>query len=286
MDIEINTNVSNIDVEVEKAGPQGLSAYQVAVKNGFVGTEQEWLDSLVGEKGEKGDTGNTGATGEPGRDGYVQYTAGDNITIENNVISAEVPSIGLDTYVEIAPIDTNGNLDWNQFPTKTWLLLPKDKNIGHYNTNNEFVAEGGFYNFNTSGDTSIPHQIRLINIYYNKKLDDELHSQYKYQYVKLISLYADPGYSDIMADGSSIKYYINRNTLLWEDNSSLPELRDLSPISSYVLTNKARTFAQKQTFSVLPESSVTPTSNNQLANKKYVDDSIASAITDALGGSY
>jgi len=26
---------------------QGLSAYQVAVKNGFVGTEQEWLDSLT-----------------------------------------------------------------------------------------------------------------------------------------------------------------------------------------------------------------------------------------------
>lgn len=88
MDIEINTNVSNIGVEVEKAGPVGLSAYQVAVKNGFVGTEQEWLDSLVGEKGEKGDTGDTGDTGEPGRDGVIQYTAGDNITIENNVISA------------------------------------------------------------------------------------------------------------------------------------------------------------------------------------------------------
>jgi len=27
---------------------EGLSAYEVAVKNGFVGTEQEWLDSLKG----------------------------------------------------------------------------------------------------------------------------------------------------------------------------------------------------------------------------------------------
>lgn len=27
-------------------GPQGLSAYQIAVNNGFSGTEQEWLDSL------------------------------------------------------------------------------------------------------------------------------------------------------------------------------------------------------------------------------------------------
>lgn len=29
--------------------PDGLSAYQVAVKNGFSGTEQEWLDSLHGD---------------------------------------------------------------------------------------------------------------------------------------------------------------------------------------------------------------------------------------------
>lgn len=30
-------------------GEQGLSAYEVAVENGFVGTEAEWLDSLVAE---------------------------------------------------------------------------------------------------------------------------------------------------------------------------------------------------------------------------------------------
>jgi hypothetical protein len=30
-------------------GVNGLSAYEIAVKNGFKGTEQEWLDSLQGE---------------------------------------------------------------------------------------------------------------------------------------------------------------------------------------------------------------------------------------------
>lgn len=30
-------------------GSTGASAYQVAVADGFVGTEQEWLDSLVGD---------------------------------------------------------------------------------------------------------------------------------------------------------------------------------------------------------------------------------------------
>lgn len=28
-------------------GEQGLSAYEVALANGFIGTEQEWLDSLA-----------------------------------------------------------------------------------------------------------------------------------------------------------------------------------------------------------------------------------------------
>ncbi len=37
-------------------GSNGLSAYEVAVKNGFVGTEQEWLDSLQGSGGGGGGT--------------------------------------------------------------------------------------------------------------------------------------------------------------------------------------------------------------------------------------
>lgn len=35
-------------------GDPGKSAYQVAVDNGFVGTEEEWLESLVGPKGDPG----------------------------------------------------------------------------------------------------------------------------------------------------------------------------------------------------------------------------------------
>lgn len=35
-----------------KDGENGASAYEVAVQNGFEGTEEEWLKSLKGEKGE------------------------------------------------------------------------------------------------------------------------------------------------------------------------------------------------------------------------------------------
>ena len=34
-----------------KDGKNGLSAYEIALKNGFVGTESEWLDALKGENG-------------------------------------------------------------------------------------------------------------------------------------------------------------------------------------------------------------------------------------------
>lgn len=38
-------------------GPEGLSAYQVAVRRGFIGTADDWLESLVGAPGEKGEPG-------------------------------------------------------------------------------------------------------------------------------------------------------------------------------------------------------------------------------------
>jgi len=38
-------------------GADGKSAYEIAVDNGFVGTEQQWLASLVGEDGQPGANG-------------------------------------------------------------------------------------------------------------------------------------------------------------------------------------------------------------------------------------
>ena len=50
-------------------GIQGLSAYQVAVQQGFEGDENAWLTSLKGEKGDKGDKGATGSQGIQGIQG-------------------------------------------------------------------------------------------------------------------------------------------------------------------------------------------------------------------------
>lgn len=62
-------------------GEDGESAYEIAVRNGFRGTEKEWLASLRhgergerGERGEKGDPGQRGDPGEPGREGLAGRT--------------------------------------------------------------------------------------------------------------------------------------------------------------------------------------------------------------------
>ncbi len=45
-------------------GVDGMSAYELAVLGGFEGTLEEWLLSLIGATGEKGDKGDTGEDGK------------------------------------------------------------------------------------------------------------------------------------------------------------------------------------------------------------------------------
>ena len=50
-------------------GTDGKSAYQIAVEQGYQGSESDWLSSLKGDKGEKRDTGLQGERGEKGETG-------------------------------------------------------------------------------------------------------------------------------------------------------------------------------------------------------------------------
>ena len=50
-------------------GAAGKSAYEIALQNGFVGTETDWLESLKGQKGDTGEPGAAGAKGDPGEKG-------------------------------------------------------------------------------------------------------------------------------------------------------------------------------------------------------------------------
>lgn len=69
-------------------GPAGDSAYQVAVDNGFVGTESQWLDSLEGAPGAPGDDGAPGAPGAPGTPGADGASAYD-IAVSEGFVGTE-----------------------------------------------------------------------------------------------------------------------------------------------------------------------------------------------------
>ena len=92
------------------------SAYAIAKKHGFGGTEKEWLASLVGPKGdtgpqgpqgvqgEKGDTGDTGPQGVQG----VQGASITNVQIDSNehiIVTIHDPATNTDTTIDAGPID-------------------------------------------------------------------------------------------------------------------------------------------------------------------------------------
>lgn len=54
-------------------GQDGKSAYQIALDNGFVGTEQQWLASLKGQDGANGTNGTNGQDGADGQDGITPH---------------------------------------------------------------------------------------------------------------------------------------------------------------------------------------------------------------------
>ncbi|MDR2090647.1 MAG: hypothetical protein LBP62_03230 [Clostridiales bacterium] len=66
-------------------GQDGKSAYQIAVENGFSGSEAEWLASLRGEDGIDGIDGEDGIDGAPGQDGKSAY----QIAVENGFSGTE-----------------------------------------------------------------------------------------------------------------------------------------------------------------------------------------------------
>lgn len=82
-------------------GATGKSAYEVAVANGFEGTEAEWLASLKGEDGKKGDKGDKGSRGDSGENGA------DGVGVEGIYVTSEGTLVKF-TDGTIKPINNGG----------------------------------------------------------------------------------------------------------------------------------------------------------------------------------
>lgn len=131
-------------------GADGASAYEVAVSNGFTGTEVEWLASLEGPQG---------AQGEPGPAGQ-DYTNADAQTYTDSAITAEVARADaayepagaaaaavapLDTRLDTVEADLGGKAD------KSGATFTGPLNVLGDNLTVTRGDDGGAYRFRVTG---------------------------------------------------------------------------------------------------------------------------------------
>ena len=102
--VEIQLSTSNIIYRGPAGhdgiiGHDGKSAYEIAVENGFEGTEVEWLMSLQGEPGQDGSVGPQGPAGDTPIKGVDYFTQQDIAAI-----AAQVPTADLSGYSKVISI--------------------------------------------------------------------------------------------------------------------------------------------------------------------------------------
>lgn len=68
-ELDLGRNIDGEGGQVTRTNWRGYSAYEIAVQNGYSGTEEQWLASLVGPQGPQGIQGIQGPTGPQGDKG-------------------------------------------------------------------------------------------------------------------------------------------------------------------------------------------------------------------------
>lgn len=320
--INENARVTNeaLRVDAEREREAYITDLEQRVDNGeFNG--QDGATGPQGPKGDKGDTGakgdkgDKGATGERGPQGIQgpqgsKGDKGDNATINgvNTLTIQEGENISITQSGSTMTISSTGGSGG----TSDYTDL----------TNKPSINNVSLIGNKTSNDLSLPYKRLVVNNSDVIILDEldvgyyQLIDQYNkpkptlkykktssstrnyelsgvingvFQIIKDVStasngetiLYAETYYDPF---SSNTKGYYSASVYISSgDNLAVSQGGKIAKISTL---DDNQTITAKKTFFVLPESSVTPTTNNQLVNKKYVDDSIASAITDALEGGY
>lgn len=369
LDFDIEQEPQSVELDIFPTGQEGLSAYEVAVKDGYVGTEEEWLESLHGEKGENGENGENGITptignngnwylgetdtgkpsrgetGAKGEDGAIQYTAGDNVTIANDTISVDLSNYA--TKSEIP--DISGKLDTSKVKNTTSTTSGDVYDVTYFNSAMASANStiGNLSNLVTTEKSNLVGAINEVangsggieEMFYvqisglfdlkinNSKyinIDDYslfepiaeyiLNNQYSNPILFLASKKTSSSVDEVPLyifslqktnQAGNIATFTFRATApnnLEQSNKMVLLTFSLQyNISSSTITNatinktvynlldlsSSQTISGIKTFNVLPQSSIVPTSDSQLVNKKYVDDSIASTlgtIETTLGG--
>ena len=272
-----NTKLNEIDEALDDLQDKLDSGYFKGEKGDKGDRGEQGIQGIQGERGEKGEQGIQGIQGERGlqgeqgipgrdgqngtdgrdgtngRDGYIQYTAGNNITIENNVISA---TGGADFTINI-----------DEHLVSSTALIISELNPGRYtlksnNNNRNFrVKASASYDATTVilTDFSMYEPLVVVNSPFE---NGKMAFYYVADDNRKISRYF---YSSSSSNGFSTT------------SDNYPILKTYRTDSNSVASSN--TFTGSNTFTKLPQSDVVPTNNNDLVNKKYVDDKIGDINT-------
>lgn len=135
-------------------GEDGASAYEVALINGFVGTEQEWLDSLKGAQGEPGPQGPPGTSSG----GYTSSLSPDSFgAIHESKTFGDMgytQSMVDDAYPGMG-VKTTDYIDWAALQRTINEAKKQNKSItlhGNYFINKPLVVTKSHYRMSIKGN--------------------------------------------------------------------------------------------------------------------------------------
>ena len=185
--MEEENSVNNQEGQLYVVGTRGYSAYEVAVIEGFEGTVDEWLASLVGPQGPEGPQGEDGpigptgltpalrvgsvTTGEPGTNAEVSIIGTPEIPIINFTIpkgaKGDTGETGTTNYNEvtnkpqIGGITLQGNLSLDELSIQPKGDYLTDDDLTDYVKNNDYaewnkggvVKTGNGFNVSSNGLT-------------------------------------------------------------------------------------------------------------------------------------
>ena len=185
-------------------------------------------------------------------------TAGSGIDITNNVISADIPS----EYVYCVEDNSQEN---------PFILSEHKTGLYYFNPKQHDGGYDVYFKVKKNGSTQDVSTAVYIYpgsyfAYYNQVEEDDTFTS-TIQVGRIIHHFT----------GTNKNLYFGHITIQVRNNGTIYTYNQ-TMFNTLSFLNLAETISSKKTFSVLPESSVVPTTDDQLTNKKYVDDSISSAV--------
>lgn len=152
-----------------KDGKDGKSAYELAKDNGFAGTEQEWIESLVGADGKDGQDGISITKIEIDDNKHLIFTLSDDTTMDAGEIPTstcdcgemvggglvqaatfdDLPAAG-ETNILYLALDTNIMYYWNEQEQEY-----KAMSTGENSNSKRYVVFAARENFPTTGDSEV-----------------------------------------------------------------------------------------------------------------------------------